>query len=78
MARAKSSVLSPDDKKAVVKDLKAKIKEAQTAIKGLEKSQLAFDKAYNKESSTRAKMLAKLYAHVDKLNTQLEAVSAAV
>ena len=71
MARAQSQVLSAADKKAVVSDLKAKLKDARSleksltgSIKTIEKDAAVAVKAANKELAVAAKAVAKLEAEL--------------
>lgn len=75
MARVKSAVLSPTDKKAVIKDLKGKLKVVNAAIKAKEKAQATADKNHAKESAARAKELDRLNKDAAKLQAQLDAIA---
>lgn len=77
MARAKSAVLSAADKRAVIKDLKAKAKEANAAVKAAEKAKALAAKTFEKAQATAEKELAKLTKAADKLNSELAAITGA-
>lgn len=75
MARAKSTILSPADKKAVVGALKTQIKETKdqnkrvvSTIKTAKKAYTDFLKVAEKEVTTGQKALAKLQADLDAIN----------
>lgn len=86
MARSKSAVLSPADKKAVVTDIKAKIKEAKavdkaiaTLLKDAEKEYKVSEKSYNtakneaaKSANTNAKAIAKLEADLESMQLAVQ------
>lgn len=76
MARDKSAVLTPKDKKAVITDLKNQIKSLTASIKAKNgelakavKAHQAFTKAIDKEVAGFTKQL-------DKLNSELSAIQA--
>lgn len=85
MARSKSAVLSPADKKAVVTDLKTKIKEAKaadklitTTLKEAEKVFKAAEKSFAGATKEADKALSANAKIVSKLEADLEAIQPAV
>lgn len=83
MARAQSAVLSAADKKAVVADLKTKVKEANDALKAHDKNAAAAAKAFaatvkaNEKAATAAdKARDKLLKAQSKAYAALEAATA--
>lgn len=77
MARAKSAVLSAADKRAVIKDMKAKLKAAELQLKVEAKAKAAAAKAFEKDTGVRDKTLAKLEKTVAKAKADLAAVAPA-
>lgn len=85
MARSKSAVLSPADKKAVVIDIKTKIKEAKavdkaiaTLLKDAEKEYKVSEKSYNTAKNEAAKATNANAKVVTKLESDLAAMQPAV
>lgn len=81
MARSKSIILSKEEKKAVVTDLKAKIafakgslKETNAAIKAATKDHTAFIKVSEKTAANLAKELASHQAQLTAMTTKSAAV----
>lgn len=77
MARAKSAVLTTADKKAVIKDLKAKSKAVEAAVKGSNKAQDQAAKAFIKANAAHDKAHTKLVNEAAKLKAELDAIAAA-
>jgi hypothetical protein len=67
MARAKSVVLNKTEIKAATKGLKDEIRALNSTQKDADKAFAAATKIHAKESTIRAKELAKLNAQLDKL-----------
>lgn len=77
MARKPSVVLTPAEKKAVIKDLKEQVKNAALAAKALVAEAKAIAKARTAEDKDFAKREAAAAKELAKLNAQLEAATAA-
>jgi hypothetical protein len=67
MARAKSAVLSPAEKKAAIKTAKDAVKALNAKIKADNKAHAAVVKAYDKQAAADQKALVKLEAEVASL-----------
>mgnify|MGYP001249571125 CR=1 FL=1 len=78
MARAPSAVLSPADKKNVIKNLKAQLKDATDGIKALNKSSAVAQKAHDKLLAANIKDSGKLEKVAAKLQADLNAMAPAV
>lgn len=78
MSRTKSAVLSPADKKAVVKNLKLQLKDATDALKAIAKNTALAQKTLDKTLSAAAKDSAKLEKAAAKLNADLLALAPAL
>lgn len=78
MARDKSAVLSPADKKAVVTDVKNKIKVVKEALKTNDKAIKEVEKKYNTAVKVIAKDNAALNKELVKFEKDLAALQPAV
>lgn len=67
MARPASAVMSNDDKKAAIKELKSQIKTVKADDKVAIKAHASNVKSFDKEAKARAKTLATLEAKLEKL-----------
>lgn len=76
MARSKSVVLTPAEKKGVVANLKNQIKEATAALKTLAAAEKARAKARTAEDKAHAKDVAVVGKTLAGFQAQLEAVQA--
>lgn len=76
MARSKSIILSKDEKKAVITDLKTKIKTAQTATKEINKTLKASAKDHAAFVKVNEKTLANLTKELASHQAQLTAMTA--
>ena len=78
MARTKSAVLTPADKRAVIKDAKAKQKTLELQIKQLVKDDVSAGKKYTKEMKAREKLAVTEAARHDRTMKQMDkAITAA-
>lgn len=75
MARSKSAVLSPADKKAVVTDLKTRIKDAQALVKTAANDLKASLKAHTAVEKETTKVTAAQTKIIDKLQAELELIT---
>lgn len=76
MARSKSIILSKDEKKAVISDLKTKIKTAQAATKEINKTLKASVKDHAAFVKANEKTLANLTKELASHQAQLTAMTA--
>lgn len=76
MARSKSIILSKDEKKAVISDLKTKIKGAQTTTKEISKTLKASAKDHAAFVKVNEKTLAALAKELASHQAQLSAMTA--
>lgn len=75
MARSKSAVLSPADKKAVVTDIKNKIKEATAAQKATAATFKLAERAFAAASKLAEKEMKTVGTALAKLNSDLAAIT---
>ena len=76
MARTKSVVLSKEEKKNLIADLKAQIKAAKEADKAANAELKAATKAHNEAVKTANKAAATRAKELSKLQSQLDALTA--
>lgn len=76
MARAKSVVLTPAEKKAAVKTLKGDIKVADSTVKAAVKAKAAEDKAYAAKTKVLVKDIAAKTKAAETLKAKLAALTA--
>jgi hypothetical protein len=70
MARAKSAILSPADKRAVLKDLKTRFKAATSEAKVGQKAYDVAEKAHDKAQAAAAKVNIKRASRLANLKTR--------
>jgi hypothetical protein len=78
MARAKSAILSPADKRAVLKDLKTRFKAATSEAKVGQKAYDVAEKAHDKAQAAAAKVNIKASLTASKLEDEIKAIEAAI
>ena len=78
MARTKSAVLTPADKRAVIKDAKAKQKALMTQLKALVKDEVSAGKKYTKEMKAREKLAVTEAARHERTMKQMDKAITAV
>lgn len=75
MARSKSAVLTASEKKAVVKDMKDRLKTMQAQLKSLNRDRNAAEKSHAKFLVANAKDAEKISKAAAKLGAEIDLVS---